>query len=115
MNFEVQGKVIETDEQGFLNDLDDWSEEFVEKMAELDGVQLYDESWGMILYFRDYFAETSTAPSMRMIVRRLGKQQHGNSHRKAKEYEKFLYKLFPSDPVREICKLAGLPKPRPDS
>jgi len=31
-----------------------------------------------------------------------------------KEYEKHIYKLFPSDPTHEVCKLAGLPMPQPD-
>ena len=32
-----------------------------------------------------------------------------------KKYEKHIYSLFPSDPIREICKLAGLPMPQADS
>jgi len=105
---------VRTDEQGYLVDLDDWSEAFAEKMAEHDGVRLYDDHWGLILYFRDYFHATSTAPTMHMLVRTLG-QQHGTHFQDEKTYEKYLYRLFPSDPVRELCKLAGLPKPPPDS
>jgi tRNA 2-thiouridine synthesizing protein E len=32
-----------------------------------------------------------------------------------KKYEEHIYALFPSDPIREICKLAGLPMPQADS
>ncbi|CAI8352458.1 MAG: Uncharacterised protein [Gammaproteobacteria bacterium] len=32
-----------------------------------------------------------------------------------KKYEEHIYKLFPSDPIREICKLSGLPMPQADS
>ena len=32
-----------------------------------------------------------------------------------KKYESHVYSLFPSDPIREICKLAGLPMPQADS
>ena len=37
-----------------------------------------------------------------------------NFHDK-KVYEKFIYKLFLTDPVHELGKLAGLPKPPPDT
>ena len=58
MNIEINGKTIETDEQGYLRNLDDWSEEFAAKMAEIDGIELFDEHWGLILYFRDFYQET---------------------------------------------------------
>ena len=32
-----------------------------------------------------------------------------------KVYEHHIYNLFESDPIHEICKLAGLPMPQPDS
>ena len=32
-----------------------------------------------------------------------------------KKYEAHIYSLFPSDPIREVCKLAGLPMPQADS
>lgn len=114
MDVQVSGKVVQTDEQGYLYNLEDWSEDFAEKIAELDGIKLFDDHWGLILYFRDYYHETSSVPTMRMIVRTLGKRK-SEPIRKGKSYERFLYKLFPSDPVRELCKLAGLPKPQPDS
>jgi tRNA 2-thiouridine synthesizing protein E len=114
MNMVVHDRVFETDEQGFLLHVDDWSEEYAEKVAEQDGVRLYDESWGLIGYFHDYYQQYSTHPSMRQLVLTLGRQ-HGMHFHDRKEYEKFLYRLFPRDPVREICKLAGLPMPEPDT
>ena len=85
MQFNVNGKIIETDEQGFLRDLDDWNEDFV-ALAQRDGVELYVDHWELIWYFRD-----------------------------RKAYEKHIYSLFPTDPLHEICKLAGLPMPQPDT
>ena len=114
MDLEISGHIVQTDEQGYLLNLNDWSEEFAEKMAERDGVRLFDDHWGLILYFRDYFQATSMVPTMHGLVRTLG-QQHGAHFQDEKTYGKFLYRLFPSDPVRELCKLAGLPKPPPDT
>jgi tRNA 2-thiouridine synthesizing protein E len=112
MQVEINGRQVETDEQGFLLDFEDWSEEFVEKMAAQDGLTLYDESWGLIGYFREYYQQYSSHPSMRQLVLDLGRQSGEHFHDR-KQYEKFVYKLFPRDPIRELCKLAGLPKPEP--
>ncbi len=62
MHVEVNGRQVETDEQGFLLNFDDWSEEFVEKTAAQDGLTLYDESWGLIGYFREYYQQNSSHP-----------------------------------------------------
>jgi tRNA 2-thiouridine synthesizing protein E len=51
---------------------------------------------------------------MRQLVLTLGRQ-HGPHFHDRKVYERFLYRLFPRDPIRELCKLAGLPKPEPDT
>ncbi len=114
MNVQVGNRNIATDEQGFLLDPGDWSEEFAEQIGINDGITLYDETWGLIEYFREYYARYHTHPSMRQLVLTLGRQ-HGEHFHDRKTYEKFLYRLVPRDPVRELCKLAGLPKPEPDT
>jgi tRNA 2-thiouridine synthesizing protein E len=114
MDIQINGKTVKTDEQGFLFNSEEWSEEFAEKIAERDGIQLFDEHWGLIGYFRDYFQEKHSLPTMRSLVMTLGKQ-HGERFHGRKAYEKHLYSLFPRDPLRELCKLAGLPMPQPDT
>jgi tRNA 2-thiouridine synthesizing protein E len=47
---------------------------------------------------------------MHKLVKTLGKA-HGDHYEEEKEYEKFLYQEFPTNPIAEIAKLAGLPKP----
>jgi TusE/DsrC/DsvC family sulfur relay protein len=114
VRFNIDGRIVETNEQGFLCDLDDWSEEFAKALAARDGIELYVDHWELIWYFRDYYKETQTIPSMRKIVLTLGPQR-GKRFRDRKAYEKHIYGLFPSDPIREVCKLAGLPMPEPDT
>ena len=112
MMLNVAGKSIETNEQGFLCNLDDWNEDYTEIVAKSDGVDLYNDHWELILYFRDYYDQNQTSPTMHKVVRELGKK---NAHfHDQKAYEKHIYKLFPTDPAREVCKLAGLPMPQPD-
>jgi len=115
MQFEINDKTIEANEQGFLVNLDDWSEELAEKLAEMDGITLYIDHWELIWYFRDYFQETQHNPSMHEIVLNLGKQKGKQRFHERKGYEKHIYSLFPTDPIHEICKLAGLPMPPPDT
>lgn len=114
MSIKVGNKIIETDEEGYLINLEDWSDEVAEEMAYQeslhDQVTLTETQWGLINYFRDYFHENQEHPSMHKLVMTLGKY-HGEHFHDHKEYEKFLYKLFPRGPVAELCKLAGLPKP----
>jgi len=114
MQFVVNGKTIETDERGFLLDPAEWSEEFAQALAAHDGFALFVDHWELIWYFRDYFEETQTVPTMHRMVLELGKRE-GTRFRDRKAYEKHLYSLFPSDPVRSVCRLAGLPMPQADT
>ena len=114
MEFEVDGRIIRTDEQGFLLELEDWSEAFASALARHEGIALYVDHWELIWYFRDYYAETQSVPTMHRMVMALGRRE-GGRFRDRKGYEKHIYRLFPSDPVREICKLAGLPMPQADT
>ncbi len=112
MMLNVAGKSVETNEQGYLCNLGDWSEDFTETVAKNDGVDLYNDHWELILYVREYYEENQVGPTMHKVVRELGKK---NTHfRSQKDYEKHIYSLFPRDPMHEICKLAGLPMPQPD-
>jgi tRNA 2-thiouridine synthesizing protein E len=113
MEFEVDGRVIRTDEQGFLLELEDWSEEFARALAAHEGLELFVDHWELIWYFRDYYAETQGVPTMHRMVMELGRR--GTRFHDRKAYEKHIYRLFPQDPVRAICRLAGLPMPQPDT
>jgi len=114
MSIQVGDKVIETDEEGYLVNPQDWSEEVAEKMAsrqsQEDDVKLTETHWGLIHYFRDYYDKNKVHPTMHKLVMTLGKH-HGQHFHDHKAYQKFLYELYPRGPVPELCKLAGLPKP----
>jgi len=113
MQIVVNGRTIETDAQGFLLDPAEWSEEFALALAAHDGFELFVDHWELIWYFRDYYAETQGLPTMHRMVMELGRR--GTRFHDRKAWEKHIYRLFPSDPVRAICRLAGLPMPQPDT
>lgn len=114
MSIEVNGKVIETDEEGYLLNLDDWNEEVSEaliKQHEADGHKPVSETArGLIDYFREYYEENKTHPSMHKLLLTLGKREGEHFHDQ-ESYKNHLYEMFPHGPVRMLCKLAGLPKP----
>ena len=109
----VAKKSIDINEQGYLVNLNDWSEAYVKSMAKKDGIKLYNDHWEIIFYFREYYHQNLVSPTMHhMIIELMSKNIKFHDKKK---YESHVYSLFPSDPIREICKLAGLPMPQADS
>jgi len=102
----VDREALETDPEGYLVHIEDWSRDVAEAMALADGCELTDAHWQVIDFLRGYYAEYGFAPAVRIltraIARRLGPDK-GNS--------RYLYRLFPDGPARQACRYAGLPKP----
>jgi len=106
MSIEFADKQIETDEEGYLTNLDDWTPDLAEEMAKQEGIELTDQHWEVINFLRDYYDEYQIAPAIRVLTKAIGKKlgkEKGNS--------KYLYELFPYGPAKQACKFAGLPKP----
>jgi len=71
---ELDGKVYEVDEDGFLQELDKWNPEFAQayaKMEEIEGT-LTEEHWKVINYLRDYFKKFGIAPMVRKLCKDTG-------------------------------------------
>jgi tRNA 2-thiouridine synthesizing protein E len=106
MSIEVQGQTYETDEEGYLVNRSDWSEDVAKEMARQDNCELSDAHWEVINFLREYYDEYQIAPAVRVLTKAIGKKlgpDKGNS--------KYLYELYPYGPAKQACKYAGLPKP----
>ena len=106
MPIEVNGKTLETDEEGYLSNLTEWVPEVATIMANLDDCPLNENHWEVINFLREYYEEYQIAPAVRVLTKAIGKKlgaDKGNS--------KYLYELFPYGPGKQACKYAGLPKP----
>lgn len=106
MALEVNGKSIATDEEGYLENLADWTPDVAEAMAKSEDVTLKPEHWEILNFLREYYEEYQIAPAVRVLTKAVGKRlgaDKGNS--------KYLYLLFPYGPGKQACKYAGLPKP----
>lgn len=114
MNLKINDTVIETDEEGFLVNPEDWDEEVALALIaqhEAEGHKKVTETgWELIRYFREYYEENMMHPSMHRLLADHAKLE-GKPFKDEKSYGEFLYDLFPHGPVNMLCKLAGLPKP----
>jgi tRNA 2-thiouridine synthesizing protein E len=106
MTIEVNGKQLETDEEGYLSNLNDWEKEVATVMAKAENIELGDDHWEIINFLREYYEEYQIAPAVRVLTKAVKKKlgaDKGNS--------KYLYELFPYGPGKMACRYAGLPKP----
>lgn len=105
MPYEVDGKTIETDANGFLVNQEDWNEEVAKIIAAAEEVELTDKHWDMINYLRDeYLNNGGNQPNMRNIVKAMQKIWDDK-----KVDSKALYALFPKNPDKQASKIGGLP------
>lgn len=105
-SLEIDGRVVELDQEGFLIDLSDWSEAVAAALAENEGISLGDAHFEVIHVLRQFYTEYQLSPTMRPLVKYIG-QQLG----KDKGNSLYLLALFPDSPAKLASKLAGLPKP----
>lgn len=106
MPIEVNGKMLEVDEEGYLADLNQWEPGVADVMSKQDNLNLSNDHWEIINFLREYYEEYQIAPAIRVLTKAVAKRL-GND----KGNSKYLYELFPYGPAKQACRYAGLPKP----
>lgn len=104
--YDVNGKTIEHDEEGYILDVNTWNEDLGKMIADKEGIAMGPEHWEVITFLREYYNEYQIAPAVRVLTKAVAKKlgpEKGNN--------KYLYELFPYGPGKQACKIAGLPKP----
>lgn len=100
----VEGRAIETDSEGYLRRLDDWSEAFAKALARQEGLELTDEHWEVIRFLRAHFHEHGVQAQVRVMLRHFARAwgpERGNNH--------YLHAIFPiGGPQKQGNRLAGL-------
>lgn len=97
---EHKGKQFTIDEDGFLENLDQWGPEWVDYVKELEGItEMKEDHWKIINMLQEYYKKNGIAPMVRILSKVTGFKL------------KYIYELFPSGPGKGACKMAGLPKP----
>jgi tRNA 2-thiouridine synthesizing protein E len=103
MTLEVNGKSLETDDNGNLTDPNAWDEDVAKAMAEIEGIELTEEHFDVLNYLRHEYFENNEQPMERAINKGMSKVWG------KKVTSKDLYLLFPLAPSKQGNKIAGLP------
>ena len=107
MAIEVNGKSIETTENGYLVNHNDWNEEVAIELAKIDGLELTEKHWDVMNYLRDeYINNNGNQPNDRNMNKAMS-EKWGH-----KVSSKELYDLFPGKPSKQAGQIAGLPESR---
>lgn len=104
----VNGKDILCDGEGYLLDLEAWSEDYVLAAAEREGLELTDEHWQVIHFIRDFHEQHGVQAPVRDMIKHFRKawgKEKGNSS--------YLHRIFPKGgPQKQGNRLAGVRKPK---
>jgi tRNA 2-thiouridine synthesizing protein E len=104
MALEVNGKSIETDENGNLTDPHAWNEDVARALAAQEGIELTQAHWDVINYLRSEYLDNNGSQPMERAINKGMSQIWGK-----KVSSKDLYALFPLAPSKQGNKVAGLP------
>ncbi len=100
----VNGRMVLTDSEGYLCNLDDWSEDFARALADQEGLELTDEHWEVIRFLRDHYREHGVQAQVRAMIRHFSERwgiERGSN--------RYLHDLFPrGGPQKQGNRLAGL-------
>mgnify|MGYP005666329615 CR=1 FL=1 len=98
MNKSIAGVNVAVNEEGYLEDLNQWTKEVAQEIADEYGIQLGDEHWKVIEYL-----QAQHKSGVPLSIRKVGKSGVVS----IKEF----YALFPDGPLKRASKIAGIPKP----
>ena len=71
MTLVMDDKTYETDEEGYLVNLSDWSEEVANHIAKEENIEMTSNHWEVINFLRDYYTEYQIAPAVRVLTKLL--------------------------------------------
>jgi len=98
--FKAGDQTLEIDEDGFIQNPDEWNDVVAAALGKTEGVDdLTENHWKVVYFLREYYIEFGVAPMIRKLCKSTGF--------KLSE----IYDMFPSGPAKGACKIAGLPKP----
>ncbi|MEJ2178566.1 MAG: TusE/DsrC/DsvC family sulfur relay protein [Gammaproteobacteria bacterium] len=106
MTITVDGKEIATNENGYLENAEDWNEDVATALAASQGLTLTDRHWDVIHYLRsEYFDNSGNQPNNRVMAKAMGAKWPDD-----KVNASTLFELFPGTPSKQAGLIAGLPE-----
>lgn len=107
MSIQVNGARIDTDDEGYLIDPEAWDERVAETIADREGVVLTQEHRKVLDYIRNHYETQHVAIDARFVIKYIAEELGYGS--KARQR---LYELFPYGYMQQVCKIAGMRRPR---
>lgn len=102
----VGGREVLTDQEGYILDMDAWSEDFARAQAASEGLTLTEEHWQVIRFLRDWYEDHDVQAQVRDMVmhfREVWGPEKGNS--------RYLHDIFPmGGPQKQGNRVAGMRK-----
>ena len=95
----LNGHQIHVNDEGFLTDPSEWSEELAATLAAQIGISLTDEHWKVLRFLREDYQQQGETATIRRVSTAGGVPV------------KQLFVLFPQKPAKKMAYIAGLPKP----
>lgn len=100
----VDGKDILTCGEGYIVDLDEWSEGFVIALAKEEALELTEEHWEIIRFIREFHQKHGAQANVRTMIKHFrtvwGDERGCNA---------YLHKIFPKGgPQKQGNRLAGI-------
>lgn len=92
------GRCVKCNEQGYMEDLDQWTQEVGVAIAQEEGIEMTDKHWEVIEYLQQ-----QCRMGVPLTIRKIGKSGVVT----IKEF----YQLFPDGPLKKASRIAGIPKP----
>jgi tRNA 2-thiouridine synthesizing protein E len=107
MPLEAEGCALTVDDEGYLIDPAQWSEQVAEALARQERIILSEEHWAVIRFMREYYERHQIAPDARHVIKHLAEVKGAGSKGRNE-----LFVLFPYGYVKQACKIAGMRRPR---
>jgi TusE/DsrC/DsvC family sulfur relay protein len=96
----IAGREVHVDDEGFMTEYDEWTEEAGAALASAIGIEMTDSHWKVINVLRSDFNEQGETATLRRVSSVGGIPT------------KELFQLFPKKPAKKMAYIAGLPKPK---
>ena len=94
----IAGLNVDVNEEGYLTDPSQWTEEVAKEIAAEEEIELTDQHFEVLNFLRNQHAD-----DVDITIRKVGKSGIVDI--------KGFYTLFPKKPLKKSSRIAGIPKP----
>jgi tRNA 2-thiouridine synthesizing protein E len=95
----IADRPVHVNDEGFLENADEWTEEIGAELAADLGIELGEEHLAVIRFVREDYASNGVTPTLRRTTTQTGVPL------------KRMFALFPKKPAKKLAYVAGVPKP----